>query len=273
MPSGLRTGLHGDSRDISRRTMTIRRGPAPGSRPGCHLLGHGPELWQRHSERLVSRALAGHRDQVKRWRRIRHRAATGAGPASTRRNASRLLRGVHDPSGVELHRLVLPAPGVDRAVPVEDTIGAMADLVAEGKVGHLGISECSASRSSVPPASIRLPPCSSSGRCGGVSPRNNVIPVARRWGSAWCPTARSAAASSPMHPCPRRSGPVISAAVGPELRSAPGSQPRPGRPVPPPGGGPWRDHCPAGPRLAARSGRGSGVVPIPGTTTKRKVSF
>jgi aryl-alcohol dehydrogenase-like predicted oxidoreductase len=33
---------------------------------------------------------------------------------------------------------------VDPDVPIEDTVGAMAELVAEGKVGHLGLSEASA---------------------------------------------------------------------------------------------------------------------------------
>ena len=33
---------------------------------------------------------------------------------------------------------------VDPAVPIEDTVGAMADLVRQGKVGHLGLSEVSA---------------------------------------------------------------------------------------------------------------------------------
>jgi len=33
---------------------------------------------------------------------------------------------------------------VDRAVPIEDTVGAMADLVREGKVRYLGLSEASA---------------------------------------------------------------------------------------------------------------------------------
>jgi aryl-alcohol dehydrogenase-like predicted oxidoreductase len=34
---------------------------------------------------------------------------------------------------------------VDPATPIEDTVGAMADLVKQGKVGHLGLSEVSAS--------------------------------------------------------------------------------------------------------------------------------
>jgi aryl-alcohol dehydrogenase-like predicted oxidoreductase len=33
---------------------------------------------------------------------------------------------------------------VDSTVPIEDTVGAMADLVRQGKVGHLGLSEVSA---------------------------------------------------------------------------------------------------------------------------------
>ena len=33
---------------------------------------------------------------------------------------------------------------VDQAVPIEETVGAMAELVAAGKVRHLGLSECSA---------------------------------------------------------------------------------------------------------------------------------
>jgi aryl-alcohol dehydrogenase-like predicted oxidoreductase len=33
---------------------------------------------------------------------------------------------------------------VDKTVPIEDTVGAMAELVAEGKVRHLGLSEASA---------------------------------------------------------------------------------------------------------------------------------
>ena len=32
---------------------------------------------------------------------------------------------------------------VDRSVPIEDTVGAMAKLVQQGKVKHLGLSECS----------------------------------------------------------------------------------------------------------------------------------
>lgn len=33
---------------------------------------------------------------------------------------------------------------VDPAVPIEDTVGALADLVAEGKIGHIGLSEAGA---------------------------------------------------------------------------------------------------------------------------------
>ena len=32
---------------------------------------------------------------------------------------------------------------IDKAVPIEDAVGAMAQLVKDGKVGHLGLSEAS----------------------------------------------------------------------------------------------------------------------------------
>lgn len=32
---------------------------------------------------------------------------------------------------------------IDKAVPIEESVGAMADLVAQGKVRHVGLSECS----------------------------------------------------------------------------------------------------------------------------------
>ena len=32
---------------------------------------------------------------------------------------------------------------VDRSTPIEDTVGALAELVAEGKIGHIGLSEAS----------------------------------------------------------------------------------------------------------------------------------
>jgi aryl-alcohol dehydrogenase-like predicted oxidoreductase len=76
---------------------------------------------------------------------------------------------------------------VDRAVPIEDTVGAMAELVKAGKVRHLGLSEAS-------PATIR--------RAHGVhpisalqteyslwsrDPEDEILPVCRELGIGFVP--------------------------------------------------------------------------------------
>ena len=48
---------------------------------------------------------------------------------------------------------------VDPSVPIEDTVGAMAKLVQQGKVRHLGLSEAS-------PATITARACGASDRGG-----------------------------------------------------------------------------------------------------------
>jgi aryl-alcohol dehydrogenase-like predicted oxidoreductase len=102
------------------------------------------------NERLIGQAIAGHRDEVVlatkfgnqhrpdgSWVRINDR------PEYVRSacDASLARLGVDHIDLYYQHR-------VDRSVPVEDTWGAMAQLVAVGKVGHLGISEAA-------PATIR----------------------------------------------------------------------------------------------------------------------
>lgn len=56
-----------------------------------------------------------------------------------------------DPSGrmygmiqvLFISRLVLPAR-IDETIPVEETVGALAELVKEGYIGHIGLSEVDA---------------------------------------------------------------------------------------------------------------------------------
>ncbi|KZO97544.1 Aldo/keto reductase [Calocera viscosa TUFC12733] len=63
-----------------------------------------------------------------------------ASPQNVRRSLEESLKrlGVQSVDLLYAHR-------VDPKVPIELTVGAMAELVAEGKVAHLGLSECSAS--------------------------------------------------------------------------------------------------------------------------------
>ena len=60
---------------------------------------------------------------------------------------------------------------VDPSTPIEDTVGAMAELVREGKVRHLGLSEASAATIRRAHAVTRSPPCRASTRCGRATSR------------------------------------------------------------------------------------------------------
>ena len=48
---------------------------------------------------------------------------------------------------------------VDPNTPIEDTVGALAELVAEGKVRHIGLSEAGPPRSAAPTPCTRSPRC------------------------------------------------------------------------------------------------------------------
>ncbi|UNS96028.1 aldo/keto reductase [Streptomyces tubbatahanensis] len=117
-----------------------------------HALDLGVTLWDTsdfygagHNEELVGRAVAGRRDEVV--------LATKFGFANKLGEAT-LIRGdaawVRQACEASLRRLgtdhidLYYQHRVDPRVPIEETVGAMAELVAEGKVRHLGLSEASA---------------------------------------------------------------------------------------------------------------------------------
>jgi aryl-alcohol dehydrogenase-like predicted oxidoreductase len=102
---------------------------------------YGPET----NERLVGRAIASRRDQVVLATKFGARSLEPDGPSPdgrpdyVRRAADRSLQrlGIDTIDLYYQHR-------VDPRVPIEETVGAMAELVAAGKVRHLGLSEASA---------------------------------------------------------------------------------------------------------------------------------
>ena len=99
-----------------------------------------------HNEELVGEAIAGRRDEVQLATKFSlSRNGSGGGmaidgrPENVRASAEASLRRL----GVDVIDLYYQHR-VDPKVPIEDTVGAMAELVQQGKVRYLGLSEASA---------------------------------------------------------------------------------------------------------------------------------
>jgi aryl-alcohol dehydrogenase-like predicted oxidoreductase len=100
------------------------------------------------NEELLGRALKGRRDQAvlaTKFGMISHTGGTGldSSPANVRAAVEGSLRrlGTDHIDLYYQHR-------VDPDIPIEDTVGVLAELVAEGKIRHIGLSEAG-------PATIR----------------------------------------------------------------------------------------------------------------------
>ncbi|HVK46172.1 MAG TPA: aldo/keto reductase [Micropruina sp.] len=98
-----------------------------------------------HSEEVVGRALKGRRDQVviaTKFGLVAHRdgvAAPGTVDSSPA-NIRAAVEGSLTRLGTD-HIDLYYQHRVDRGTPIEETAGAVAELIAEGKVLHLGLSE------------------------------------------------------------------------------------------------------------------------------------
>lgn len=98
-----------------------------------------------HNERLVGKALHGRRDQVV----LATKFSLGFDGAGSRTICGR-PEYVQQSCEASLHRLgtdhidLYYQHRVDPSVPIEETVGAMASLVEQGKVRYLGLSEASA---------------------------------------------------------------------------------------------------------------------------------
>ena len=100
---------------------------------------YGPYI----NEELVGRAIKGRRDEVVLATKFGLVSHAGAGPwnlDSSPANIRTAVEGSLRRLGTD-HIDLYYQHRVDPNTPIEDTVGAVADLVAEGKVRHIGLSE------------------------------------------------------------------------------------------------------------------------------------
>src|SRR4029078_11062916 len=102
------------------------------------------------NEELVGRAIKGRRDQVVVATKVGLVSHSGGGPGVLDSSPANIRTAVEG----SLRRLATDhidlyyQHRVDPKTPIEETVGALAKLVAEGKVRHIGLSEAG-------PATIR----------------------------------------------------------------------------------------------------------------------
>lgn len=132
------SGMYGPS-DDAESIATIHRA----MERGVTLLDTGDFYGMGHNEHLVGRAIAGKRDQVQlsvKFGALRTPDGGWSGvdtrPVAVKNFATYSLQRL----GVEVIDVYRPAR-LDPSVPIEDTIGAIADLIAKGYVRHIGLSE------------------------------------------------------------------------------------------------------------------------------------
>lgn len=113
---------------------------------GVTLLDTGDFYGMGHNELLVGRAIKGRRDRVQlsvKYGALRGPDNSWGGidtrPAATKNFLAYSLKRL----GVEYIDVYRPAR-LDPAVPIEETVGAIADLVKAGFVKHIGLSEVGA---------------------------------------------------------------------------------------------------------------------------------
>lgn len=102
---------------------------------------YGPFL----SEEIVGRAIAGRRDDVVIATKFGLVSHSGGGPGvvdSSAANVRAAVEGSLKRLGTD-HIDLYYQHRVDRGTPIEETAGAVRDLIAEGKVLHFGLSEAS----------------------------------------------------------------------------------------------------------------------------------
>ena len=136
---GMSTAYTGAGSDDAESIRTIHRALELGVTLIDTAEVYGPFI----NEELVGQAISGRREQVvlaTKFGLISHDGGGPGPPDSSPSNIRIALEGSLQRLGVDYIDLYYQHR-VDPKVPIEDTVGALAELVAEGKIRHIGLSE------------------------------------------------------------------------------------------------------------------------------------
>jgi aryl-alcohol dehydrogenase-like predicted oxidoreductase len=139
---GMSAFYAGAGSDDAESTRTIHRAIDLGVTLIDTAEAYGPYT----NEELVGRALVGRRDEVvlaTKFGLLSHSRGGVRHVDSTPDNIQTAVEGSLRRLGVD-HIDLYYQHRVDPNSPIEETIGVLADLVAQGKIGHIGMSEASA---------------------------------------------------------------------------------------------------------------------------------
>ena len=218
-----------------------------------------------HNEELLGRVLAGRRHEFKLATKFGivkfadGKRGVDGHPAQVATRCEESLKRLNTDyiDLYYLHRL-------DPKVPIEDTVGAMADLVKAGKIGHIGLSEISSKTLRRAHAVHPITAVQSEYSLWTRDPESHVLPTCRELGIGFVPFSPLGRAmltgrvndvhwpsSDLRHDMPRFIGDNYTAnrALVAELEAFAEA----------------RGHSAAQVALAWLIGQGSGIAPIPGT--------
>ena len=153
---------------------------------------------------------------------------------------------------------------VDPDTPIEESIGAMAELVQAGKVRYVGVSEVTAEQLERAHATYPITALQSEWSLWTRGLEAEVVPTARRLGIGLVPFSRWAAASSPA-PWPGSRSPTVTSAG--RCRASPATTSTANEAIVDEVAAVADAHgaLPAQVALAWVHAQGADVVPIPGT--------
>lgn len=156
---------------------------------GCTFLDTADMYGSGKNEELVGRALKGRRDEVvlaTKFGNVRGPNGEFLGVKGNPEYVKQACEGSLKRLGVDVIDLYYQHR-VDKKVPIEETVGAMAELVREGKVRYLGLSEAS-------PATIRrahkvhpISALQSEYSLWEREPEDEILPAVRELGIGFVP--------------------------------------------------------------------------------------